>query len=230
MNKYLAAGGLTAVAIAGLFAIVAGTVESSEDMARKPDIVQMMMTTSLQKCDIGASIINPADYGMRLEEVLMHTRSDTLDFLVANNITVCLDQRLANEPYGFFDTHVNGVFYPDAENPILSLWDNGADSGNHGFFEWTAATNGPRYLQEFKNEFSELFTSVHQISDITAPMYAYQYQMTTSCGKSCTTSHTEYDWHLSSDWGWGDFMEQHPNLANLPVTTQYVSAPQAVYN
>lgn len=210
-GRQLAAGVIgTAVALTVVFTLASG--ESAADLERKPDLIDVMMNQSAQTCVIQDDPMDAAPYADRLHYVLEHTRSEVLDYLIANKTTVCLDKRLENQQGGFFDRDIHGVYYPDVN--VVSLKDNGNDPANTGFFDWSAASNGPRFLQEFKENFGGMFSKYETLQQVHGPLVAYKY--TTSCGKSCRSTH--YDWGSDSDgWHAPHALERNPALNEAPV-------------
>jgi hypothetical protein len=201
-------GGVAALSI--VFALATG--ENSADLQRKPELVDLMMNQSAQTCVIQDDPMDAAPYMDRLEYVFEHTRSNTMDYLLANKISVCLDKRLDAQQNGFLSREIHGVYYPDQH--VVSLRDNGNDPANSGLFGFSAGTYGPRFLQEFKDNFGGFFDHYAKVQDVTSPLVAYKYMA--SCGKSCTTTH--YDWGADgAGWGVPDTLSHNPQLYEAPV-------------
>ncbi len=197
------------IALVAAFAIAAG--ESTADLQRKPELVDLMLNQAEQTCVIQDDPMDAAPYLDRLQDVLQETRSEALDFLLANKISVCLDKRLSEQDNGFLSRDIQGVYYPDAR--VVTLNDNGNDPSNSGFFSWSAGTNGPRFLREFKDNFGGYFSEYSGVQNVTKPLVAHKY--TTSCGKSCTTTH--YDWDTNGGWGVPNALDNNPALYKPPV-------------
>jgi hypothetical protein len=212
-GRQLAAGVVgTAIALSVVFALASG--ESAANLERKPELVDLMMNQSAQTCVIQDDPMDAAPYMDRLEYVFNHTRSETLDYLIANKTTVCLDKRLENQEGGFFDRPIQGVYYPDVN--VVSLKDNGNDPANTGLFDWSAASNGPLFLKQFKDNFGGILDKYETLQQVETPLVAYKY--TSSCGKSCTTTH--YDWGSDSNgWHAPHALERNPQLYEAPVSS-----------
>lgn len=191
-----------AAALAMVFTLAA--CESPEDIQAKPDLAATLQRTSIEKCDPQWSNLDKQSYSDRLMGVFMSTNTEALRYLESNNITVCLDKRLAHEEYGFFESSAKAIYYPDTpEGRIISLWDNGNHTADHGFLESTAETWGDRSLEKFPDGFGGWFDSYETLVQAEMPMFGHK----TSCGKSCTTI------------GWEHFenLPAHPNLQTPPV-------------
>ena len=127
--------------------------ESTEDIARKPALVDEIVETSLGRCDLQKEFTQTATYETRLEEVLMKAYAESLDFILENNVTVCLDQRLedARKKGGTWDLPAHALYYTEAN--VLSLFDNGDDYDHTGTFETTASSYGGKALDRFDYEY-----------------------------------------------------------------------------
>lgn len=91
--------------------------ESRADRARKSDVADPMVTESVR-------IEKDADagYADRLREVLMHTNTKDLETLRDAGITVCLDKRMVDQKYGFFDQPMYGIYY--IKEKIVTIYDD----------------------------------------------------------------------------------------------------------
>lgn len=108
--------------------LLAGCYESTEDIERKPELVTQLADQAVEACDAeDTNIWRTMDYRERLEVVLRNQSANTLDFLIENNIVVCMDDRLpeANHP---LTKDIRAMFYPSAiegGQHILALSDDG---------------------------------------------------------------------------------------------------------
>ena len=107
-----------------------------------------MIQDSLKQCETGPARASPAEYAARLRAVLMDTPTKTLKTLSDANITICLDQRLSKQVRGVWDKRIDGVFYNQKQNGIVSLWDNGKASDESEFLELDAYTHGSQGLKK----------------------------------------------------------------------------------
>lgn len=124
--------------------------ENDEDIARKPELVETVLAQSLAACDLQSDLSQKAPYEERLREVFESTYSVTLDYLINEGITVCLDQRIADarDASGTWDQRADAFYYPDEK--ILTLYDNGNSYANSGTFEQTAGDYGDDLLDSFR--------------------------------------------------------------------------------
>lgn len=173
-------------ALATLGLVLAGC-ESSADKARKPEVADAMVEQSVAACETGPVNGSPEQYAQRLRNILMDTRTADMDLLRQNNITVCLDQRLANQNNGWLDRRMEGVFYNNGgKGSVLTLWDNGKGPS---FWSKDASDWGSRLIHNFAYEVRK-----GRIQSTDAHWYGYEYSYTTSCGKDCTTTNYDVDW------------------------------------
>lgn len=203
--------GVAGVGIALVVAFAIATGESTTDLQRKPELVDLMLNQAQQTCVIQDDPMDALPYLDRLDGVLRQTKSETLDYLLANKITVCLDKRLDQQQNGFFGRDAKGVYYPNVK--VVSLHDNGNNPNVTNFFDGSAGTNGPRFLNEFKDNFGGYFSEYARVQDVVKPLVAHKY--TTSCGKSCTTTH--YDWDTNGGWSAPSALSNNPQLMKPPV-------------
>ncbi|QQG36962.1 MAG: hypothetical protein HYS17_04105 [Micavibrio aeruginosavorus] len=124
------AGLLTAVFLASA---LSGCGESDFDKARKPELIERAVATSLERCDTQDKKPQEIPYEARLRLALEKADSVALDKLEENGIAVCLDQRLPHVKTDFFDTRIRGIFYAEAK--IVSLWDNGRNPETQSWYE-----------------------------------------------------------------------------------------------
>jgi len=137
------------VALLPIFLLTA--CESAEDAARKPALVDEIVENSLARCDLQAEFSQTADYDARLKEALMKAYSESLDFVIDKDITVCLDRRMeeANDNKGAWGLSAQLLYYPDSK--VISLYDNGDDYAHKGSFETAAVSFSGKLLDRFES-------------------------------------------------------------------------------
>lgn len=209
--EYKVAAG--AVALVAAFAIA--NLESSSDVQRKSDLAGTMANQSIAACVMQQSELDQAPYTSRLKDVFMNTRSKTLDYFIANKITVCLDKRLQQQNNGFWNYRAQGIYYPDQK--ILTLWDNGKNQAHKGFFDSTAVSKGSDFLRSFSQNFGGMFDRYKDVSDVKNPLLGHFYTTTHSCGERCHTTDDHYDWE-DAGVGWRtDTLNINPSLQQPPM-------------
>lgn len=165
------AGVLSAIFLAGA---LSGCSESDFDKARKPELIDRAVATSLYRCDLQEKKPQEIPYESRLRLVLAEADSVALDKLEEHGVAVCLDQRIPQTKYGFWDKEIQGIFYNKAK--ILSMWDNGRNPATQRFYE--------RDILDRAGE------SIEKLADRvlgTPEADKMQVGATYSCGKSCIT-------------------------------------------
>lgn len=188
---------------AGIALLFNALTESGADIERKPDLVNQMVTISIQECDLQQNFNQTAAYKDRLEEVLMDTRSNALDFLLDNGITVCLDHRMSDVEEGFFDTDVHGLYFPDKKT--ISIYDNGDDSAHKGFFETAAISYSGKLLKEFVAEYDD-----GDLAEVSKPQFGYSYYQSTGKG-----GYQNYKWkNDAADYA---VIKKNPKLLTPPL-------------
>ena len=198
----------TAASLVLVFALAG--CERESDIQRKAELANQMIDDSVATCVIQDSVSDAKPYVERLRDVLMETRSTSLDYLIENDITVCLDKRLQDQHNGFWGDDAEGIYYPDVK--VISLWDNGKDENTRGVFEISAATRGDRFLDNFDDTFGGWLSKYESLSDVTTPLFAHHY--TTRSGKSSTT---HYKWHDSEQRNMGEVFVHQPQLREPPI-------------
>lgn len=132
------------------FAAAVGLVgcDNAADVAAKPQVVAQMVSNSASICTAGSQ---GAAYAARVRSALDHAGASDLKTLSDNHITVCLDQRLDNQKTGFWDTKAQGVLTRDADGKsgVATIWDNGRQPEDGGFFHSTAADHSYYVLHTF---------------------------------------------------------------------------------
>ena len=199
-----------AVALTLVFGLAA-CGESSIDLQRKPELVDLLVDRAVATCQMQQSELDQAPYANRLKDVLFEAPTKTLDYFKDNNITICLDKRLNDQHNGFFTTDAKAIYYPSEKT--LTLWDNGKAEGQKWFYESTAASRGYKYLNEFPEQFGGWFSDYKSVNDIQRPMIGYSYSA--SCGKNCTT--TRYAWENMDDFMLSNAIADNPILSVPPV-------------
>lgn len=146
--------GVVAIGIIGVAYLLdyAYHYENDEDKARKPDLINKIAQKAEQNCDLQEEFAQSMSYDARLKTAISQTKSQTLDFIINNDITLCLDQRIGKQNNGFFDYTVNALYYP--QQKIISIYDNGKDPSEAGFFEYDTTSYMGHLLEEFSNEYS----------------------------------------------------------------------------
>ena len=193
-------------AIAALGLALVGC-ENSADVARKPEAISAAVQTSVEYCETGPV---QSDYAGRLATVLADVRTADLDVLKANNITICMDQRLSAQDNGFFDGHMMGVFYKGSApngGGILSIWDNGHDPS---FWKSDATDHGASLVSDFAAAVRD-----GKVKPADGHWYGYVGSYTTSCGKGCTSTHYYTEWTKNFD---KDTLRKNPDIVqHAPV-------------
>lgn len=189
-------GGVAAV----LSAVMWLTSESSEDLARKPELVKTVLATSLQRCDLQSKFSQTASYEDRLREVLDETRSLAMDFLIANDITVCLDRRIAEVDAGFWDQEAHAFYYPDQN--VVTIYDNGDDYNHTSTFETSASSYGDGLLNEFHSDYESYNGGIETVSSI---QLGYHYSGKVS-GEAWKNDATRFD-----------VIKENPSLLEPPL-------------
>lgn len=116
--KVLSTKKLTKIFGAAVLAVAVTGCENSADVARKPKLVDLILDQSMQSCPTEQI----SNYKNHLSKALYDTWSEDLDFVIANNVTICLDGRLDEDKLniGFFnDTPISLLYTSD--QPILTL-------------------------------------------------------------------------------------------------------------
>lgn len=208
-NKWVKTG---VVALSVAFAAAALTgCESRQDAARKPDVVEPMVQSSIEACTIAANDTKAA-YGARLREVLMDVHTKDLDTLREKNVTVCLDSRQENQTEGFFDQNILGVLYnANPTQPVLGLYDN---FNKGGFF----TTKTHSYGSEVVSTLADSYQDNDVPNSIT---YGYASTYSYYCGKGCTNIQVE--WRKAADFD-QDSIAKNPQLKTSPLKAQSMKA------
>lgn len=164
---------VSAITLGGVAAMVGGimwlTSESDEDLARKPALVDAVISNSLARCDLQAQFSQSSSYEDRLREALMKTESKSLDYVLEQGVTLCLDQRLgqAHEVAGTWDLSAHALYYP--KEKVISLFDNGNDRDHAGMLETTAASYSHKAIDDFEYEYSE--TNIDRFNSVMIGRY-----------------------------------------------------------
>ncbi len=154
--------------------LVLSACESDEDIARKEGLADELIKSSTVSCDLQSEPPQTEHYTARLKSVLMDTMSKTLDFIIENDITVCLDQRLGSQSLGFFDYKADALFYPETKTLTLS------DNGDYADF------HSDNLLSEFKRQYGD-----GELASINQLQMGYTYSR--SRGKGRKTVHNWED-------------------------------------
>lgn len=203
-------------AVVGAGVVIGGLVwfasESEEDISRKPELIELITQNSLKNCvDQSAPTDNQTTID-RLEAVLKRTRSSSMDFLLANHVTVCLDKRIAEERYGFWDEEPEAIYYPKSR--VIALWDDGTKST---FWNKGAAHYGGHMLNELATSIGDgFFDNFTEIDDIQVPYIGYTYPIVVSTGKTTIVT-THYNFETIESGKFSDLLPEHPTLREPPL-------------
>ncbi len=200
-----------AIALTLVFGLAA-CGESAADLQRKTELVEQLSERAVATCVLQEEAPAGKPYIERLTDVLTETRATTLDYLIENDITVCLDQRLQGQQSTFWGDEAEGIYYPDVK--VISLWDNGQDQETAGFWDWTAVSHGPDFLNNFDDTFGGWGDKYESLADVASPLFAHHY--TTRVGK---TTNTHYSWHDADQRSMGVVFENQPFLRVPPIVT-----------
>ena len=196
MNKIAA---YTICGVAGIALLFNALSESDADIARKPHLADQVLTTSMQKCDLQSAFNNASSYEQRLQEVLMDTRSKALEFVIDNDITVCLDKRMSKVEEGFFDRDAHALYFP--KEKVISLYDSGKNEAQKSWYETAAISYSGKLLKEFTAEYDN-----GDLAEVNKPQFGYRY----STGKA-----TGYTWKDdAADYG---VIQKNPELLRPPL-------------
>lgn len=181
-----------------------GCAENPQDVAAKPPIINALVQNSLEVCNTGPVNAGTADYEARLRSILADNRTSTLKEMQKHNVTVCLDQRLAQQKHGFWDKGIVATFYNNRnESGIISLWDNGQPPQNDSLWHFNARDWGSTDIGKLAKRLREGGVS---------PSDTVLYAGTESCGKNCMT----VNWHIPQNFD-QDTLRQNPELAKPPA-------------
>lgn len=190
-KKFIILTGLVASMGGILIAIGLQFNESAADKERKPDLISQIIPQSLSICDQQHSQNTKSDtyYETRLRDALNSTLSKDLDFIIENDITICLDRRIGDLSKRFFESAVHGLYYPT--HNTLSLYDDGkACSYYNNLFDAGSCAHTSRLLNAFKETYATTLPT-----QLTSIQYGYN---STYKGKTST-------------W-WKPNAEKHPDL------------------
>lgn len=186
------AGILSAIFLAGA---LTGCAESDFDKARKPELIERAVATSLLRCDTQDKKPQEIPYEARLRLVLEKADSVALDRLEENGIAVCMDQRLPHVKTGFLDTRIKGIFYAEAK--IVSMWDNGRNPATQSWYETNILYRAGESIEDLAD-------------DVLGTPDAAKMQIGSTYGKGHS-----WDWRDASRFS--DELEKNPDLKNPPA-------------
>ena len=141
------AGILSAIFLAGA---LTGCAESDFDQARKPELINRAVATSLVKCDLQDNRAQEIPYESRLRLVLAQADSVALDKLHENGVAVCMDRRLEHTHRDFLDYSIRGIFYAEAK--ILAMRDNGRNPLTQSWYETNILYRAGDSINELADE------------------------------------------------------------------------------
>jgi hypothetical protein len=195
--------------------MLAGCMESKEEIARKPDVVAQMVENSASICEKGPVNGTDAQYKERLTEVLSRARTVQLEALQKNGITVCLDQRLDHQKSGFWDGPSHSVFYNNGKGGgVAAIYDNGTQPKDASFWKGDAYDWGGvavDYLGDMAKN--------GKITAESGNWHGYTY--TISTGKS---SSTHYGWAKTDKFNEGA-ETKNPQLTHPPLVKPAAQKP-----
>ncbi len=197
-----------AVALALVFGL-ATCGESAADLQRKTELVDFLKDRAVATCQIQDAYTDQIPYIQRLEDVLAETKTGALDYFKENGIVICLDKRLQGQKDTFWGDDAEGIYYP-AEK-VISLLDNGKSEADRGFFEYSAATRGQRFLNRFEDTFGGWNDKYDTLAQVVTPLFAHHY---TTGGKHKTT---HYKWHDGAQRNMHVVFDNQPFLRDAPV-------------
>lgn len=180
-----------------------GDKESDNDIQRKPSVVNSIVADSLEKCDLTEPVPRDAPYEVRLRKVLSDSRTEALDYIQSNHITVCLDRRFPHQNSGAFDTRIEAIYYGGETGRVIALWDNGMIENGTGMFATDTSDNNPEFLNVFKNSTEN--GAFHLADKFT---YGAKY----ACGKGCNKA----EWRHISNFD-KDSISKNSDLKIPPV-------------
>ncbi len=196
-----------AAALLGAFAL-AGCVETTNNLRRKPGLVDRIAADSLQKCDTTEPAHRDSNYETRLRAVLDDTNARALDVYLRDKITICLDHRIAGQNENDTVNRIYGVYNRAAGTPVVSIWDNGMAGSGRRLFQTDTPDYGPEMLERFASAFTggSWFQSPLGKDVVTA--IAGQY----TCGNTCVYLR----WDPEADFD-KDSIRRNPALLTPPL-------------
>ena len=181
-----------------------GFCESTEDLARKPELIDRVVEQSLRYADTQRHYEQDSTYEERLRQLLPNASSYSLDRLIEENVIVCLDQRLSRQNTGFWSTSIRAIFYNGDEQKVLSLRDNGML--NPGFFD----SDNLSYCSSIFNKTAEYILDRNNQSPVIA-------------GYIAGSKSKYFTW--DSGRGFKYEFERNPELREPPLTNESRNAP-----
>lgn len=119
----------------------ANLCESTAEIARKPALIASVVDYSIPRTRLPENM-TAENYAHRLQYALHEADNAALEFLLQKDIAVCLDQRLGALGHPVFSDYIMSVYYPDAPQKILSLYDKASQGGVRTFFNDSGVLNG----------------------------------------------------------------------------------------
>jgi hypothetical protein len=189
--------------------------DSQADIDAKPRIMQQMVQNSASVCTPAQG--QAAAYSARLNDALGRAGAGDLRTLSDNHITICLDQRLDNQNTGFWDTKAQGVLARDADGKggTITIWDNGRQPQDGGFFHATAGNFSYYILHTFAGHLKD--GDVKPGSRWIAYDSSYSDSNGTYIQDSSARPEAKFD---------KDTRAKNPWLTQAPVVTPAPRAPQ----
>ena len=193
------------------FFAAVGFCESTADLERKPALLDKIVKNSLYYADPQTALSKGASYESRLRLALGQASTANLERLIHEQVTVCLDQRLANLESGFWDSEIYAVYYDDGERKVLGLYDNGKSYEDTGFFETGVIDHSEDAIDDLIEEVFD---------EGRAPSFLLGTTHTVSTGKS---TYTYFEWHDEGDFE--SELRKNPALRTPPLKKGPVNAP-----
>lgn len=191
--------------------------ENAADIAAKPAIVNQMVENSVSICQ-PATPADAAAYASRLRAALDAARPSDLRTLQDSKITVCLDQRLTAQNTGFWDTRAQGALFEntDGKGGVATIWDNGRQPEDAGFFHTSAAGYSGYIIHAFASHLRN--------GDVKPGARWYAYDSSTSDGNGGYYQDSSARPEAKFD---KDTLAKNPFLKTAPVKTDTPAAPTA---
>ena len=182
--------------------------DSPADTAAKPQLIHQMVENSVSICAPAAQG-GQAAYASRLTAALDAASATDIRTLANNHVTPCLDQRLNAQTTGFWDTRAQGVLFEnvDGTGAVATIWDNGRQPEDAGFFHDSAASHSGYIIHAFAAQLRD--------GDVKAGQRWYAYDTTTTDGNGGVYVSSSAKPEATFD---KDTLAKNPFLKESPVT------------
>ena len=121
--------------------------ESSADQTRKPQTTSLMVQNSQDICTA-----HDANYAQRLNAVLSDVKTQDLETIQNAGVVIVLDQRLSEQITGTWDRTIQGIFYNNAGQKIVTLWDDGRPPSESSTWSQDTYDYGAKMLTDLAEE------------------------------------------------------------------------------